>query len=414
MLSVNPRLRNLLNKCMLFHYRALKDNKVVTKKIEALNAQDVLAYLRNNGFLVLDVHKVDSRTLGSYLSVFNKASFGTIVNFTRQMAIILNAGLTLTDALEILKKQTKSNVFVKVIESIDKDIRGGSTFAGALKKYPEYFPNLYVSLVKSGEVSGKLNEIMAKLADNLEKKHEFQGKLKNSLIYPAVVILAMFAIMFIMMAFVLPKMLTLYKDFNVKLPASTKMLISVSEFSAAFWPLIIIAAIVIFILIRNFLSTKKGKYLVDSLTLKIPVIKGVIEMAALVDGTRTLSILTSAGVPILEGLEIVTESTDNMLYRDAFKNVLSRVEKGSSVGSAMQNEDIFPPILIQMTNVGEQTGHLDETMERISTYFESESSLAIKAMTSLIEPGILVFLGLGVGFLVLSLITPIYNLTSSF
>lgn len=396
---------------MRFTYKALKDNKLYEKKIEAESETAVLQFLKNSGYFPIEVRREDS---GQFSMMFNKVNFTDIVDFTRQLAIMLNAGLTLVDSFDILKKQTVKLALLKVIEDLDKEVRGGNSLSSALKKSPEHFSNLYISLVKSGEASGKLSEILLKLSDNLEKQREFQSKMTGALIYPLIVIIGMMVVMFIMITFVVPKLMGLYKDFNVELPITTKVLIAISSFSAQFWPIIILVIVSISFVMKQYLQTKQGKLAKDKLMLKIPILNRVVQIGALVDSTRTLAILISSGVSILDGLSIIIETTGNAIYQKSFENIYKQVEKGTSLGSAMMQEQIFPAILVQMTIVGEQTGHLDETLMRISKYFESESELAIKAMTTLIEPAILVFLGLGVGFLVMAVITPIYNLTSSF
>lgn len=398
---------------MKFQFKAVKGIGIFKKNIEAINKQEVVDYLKENGYVPIEIKRVGTHDY-PFLQFFNHVSFSSIVNFTRQLAIITTAGMTLTDALEILKKQSNKSTIASVIENIDKEIKGGSSFSFALKKYPQYFSKLYVSLIISGEASGKLSEIMTRLADDMEKKREFQGKMRNALIYPALIIAAMLGVMFIMVTFVIPKLLTLYTEFKADLPLPTKILIAVSNFSSTYWPFIIAAIVGLVISVKKIISSKKGKIMLDSFVLKIPVIKNVVEMASLVDATRTLSILTSSGVPILEGLEIVRDATTNEVYKNAFSSILKQVEKGVSLGTAMDNENIFPAILVQMTNVGEQTGHLDETMNRVSNFFDLESSLSVKAMTTLIEPAILLCLGLGVLFLVTAIISPIYNLTNSF
>lgn len=399
---------------MLFHYKALKNGKTISKTIEATNQDALLQYLKNNGYFPINIHESGAASGSIIEGFFNRVTFTDIVNLTRQLAIMLNAGLTLVDSFDILKKQITKSPLLSIIEDIDKEIRAGNSFSSSLKKYPQHFPHLYIALVKSGEASGKLNDILLKLSDNMEKTREFQGKIKGALIYPVVVISAMFVVMFIMITFVVPKLLDLYKDFAIDLPITTKILIAVSGFFSHFWPFIIVGTFLGLAGARSFLQTKQGKFLFDSNIIRMPVIGEIIKISALVDSTRTLSILIQSGVSILEGLNIIIDVTGNVIYQNAFKNVYKKVEKGSSIGEAMSREHIFPPILIQMTIVGEQTGHLDETLMRISRYFEMESELAVKAMTSLIEPAILVVLGVGVAFLVMSVITPIYNLTSSF
>lgn len=399
---------------MYFRYRALKKNKIISGKIEANSQNDVVEYLKANNLFPVEIKKYEVTGTPILGFILDRISFTDIVDLTRQLAIMLNAGLTLIDSFEIIKKQLTKVSLLKIIEDIDKEVRGGKSFSSALLKYPQYFSSLYISLVRAGETSGKLSEILLKLAENLEKEREFRGKIKGALIYPIVVIVAMVSVMFIMITFVIPQLLNLYKEFNIELPLPTKILIVVSSFSVRFWPFIIAGVFFGTAGLRRYFKTKAGKRVLDRLTLKTPIFGSVIKMSALVDSTRTLAILIGSGVSILDSLEIIIDTSSNIIYQDAFKSIYKQVEKGVSLGTAMEVENIFPPILVQMTTVGEQTGHLNDTLARISHYFEMESELAVKALTTMIEPLILVLLGLGVGFLVISVITPIYNLTSSF
>lgn len=397
---------------MQFIYKAIRNNKIIKGKIEGESEKKVIDYLKSQGLIVVSVNPVVSSSVYLFQTVLGKISFTDIVDFTRQLAIMLNAGLTLVDCFDILKKQITKPAFLKMILKIDEEVRAGNSFSNALKK-TGYFNNLYIALVRSGEKSGKLDQVLLKLADNLEKAREFRAKIKGALIYPIIIVLAMIGVMFIMVTFVVPRLLNLYKDFNLSLPITTQILILISEFLQKFWILIITSIFLGGYLFSRWQKTVSGKKTIDGLLLKIPMINKVIKMSSLVDSTRTLSILIGSGVPILEALEIVIETSDNLIFQQAFKNVFKKIEKGESLGKAFEEEEIFPPILVQMATVGEQTGHLDETLIRISRYFEMESTLAIKAMTTLIEPAILLFLGLGVFFLVSSVISPIYQLTTS-
>ena len=398
---------------MRFSYKAIKNDKIVTSGIEASTEIEVLNYLRKNAYTPISIRQ-NQPLFPQFNSIFNKVAFVDIVDFTRQLAIMLNAGLTLVECLAILEKQITKEGMVAVIRSIQKEILSGNTLSRALQKYPEHFSNLYIALVKSGEASGKMSDILLKLADNLEKQREFQSKIKGALTYPIVVFVGMIVIMFIMITFVMPKLLNLYKDFNIDLPLSTKILMAVSSFLVQFWPFMIAGGFIASRFIRNYLKTVRGKLLLDTIMLRLPIFGKVVSISSLVDSTRTLSILIGSGVSILDTLSIIIETTENSLYRNSFKNILKQVEKGVSLGDSFNNENLFPPILVQMVTVGEQTGHLDDTMMRISHYFDLEAETSIKTITTLIEPLILVVLGVGVGFLVISVITPIYNLTTSF
>ena len=394
---------------MLYEVIAIQNDRRVKKRFEAENERALMENLREMGLIPIKVRPLKK----GGISFLQRIGFNDIVDFTRQLAMMLNAGLSLVDGLDILKKQAYKEPLLKLYQEIDKDIRSGKSLSYALQKHPQYFKSVYIALIKAGEASGKLAEIMLRLADNLDREREFRGKLKGALIYPVIVIIAMLIVVFIMLTFVLPKLLDIYKDFNISLPWSTQLLISLSDFSRKYWIFILLYIFGIGFGIKKYLETERGKKVFDRFLLDLPVIGDVVAKSVLVESTRTLAILTSAGVSLLDSLSIIIDTTDNLIFKDAFKRVYESVKKGISMGEAMQNEEVFPPMLVQMVKVGENTGHLDETLSRIAKFFEMESELAIKAMTSLIEPVILIILAFGVGFLVLSVITPIYNLTGS-
>lgn len=398
---------------MLFTYKALDNNKITKGEMEAGSVNEVTEYLKNSGYFPVEIEEKKKSDYSFISNLIDRVSFSDITYMTRQFAIMLDAGLTLIDALEILVKQTQKAPFKKMLQDIDRTIRDGKNFSEALKKYPSYFSNFYISLVKSGEASGKLDTILLKLAEHLERQREFQAKIRNALIYPSVIISAMFIMIFIMFAFVMPQLLELYENFQVELPQSTKIVMAISNFTSQYWILIIVVVIVAIIAIKKFLATEKGKKIMDEQVLRIPVLGTVVKTAALVDATRTLSILIASGVPILEGFAIVTEVNENRVFKNAFGRVTKQVEKGSSIGTAMANEHVFPVSLVQMTIVGEQTGHLDETLLKISEYYQNESESAIKGMLTLIEPVILIVLGISIGLIVFAVLSPIFSLTSS-
>lgn len=399
---------------MEYSYKAIKDNKPVSGIFEADTQDKAMAYLRSSGLIILDLHEHAKPMTSSLTSMFSKVAFTDIVDMTRQLAIMLNSGLTIIDSLDILKRQASKPAYLKLIESIDSDVKAGTSFSSSLKKFPKQFNNLYIALVKAGEASGKLDEILVKLADTLEQERTFKSKIKGAMVYPAIVITAMGGVMFVMLTFVIPKLLEVYKEFNVKLPAATVFLIFISDLFANYWYIILISIAATIFLLKKAYASAAGRLIFDRIILRAPVISKVVKVAALVDTTRTLSILIAAGVSILESLDIITETTSNVIYQNALRRVRQIIEQGGTLGGALEDAKIFPPIFVQMTSVGEQTGHLDETLGHLAKYFESESEIAIKAMTTLIEPAILMVLGVGVMFVVVAVITPIFSLSSSF
>lgn len=398
---------------MKFVYKSLVNGAIVKKSIEADNRQKLVEYLKSHNYLIIDIQEQRPGLGDMVKKLFSRNNANDIVDFTRQLSMMFNAGLTIIDSLDILKKQETKPQMVTLINDIDENIRAGNSFSQTLLRHPKLFSNLYIALVRAGEASGKLDEILLKLADTMEKERQFKSKVKGALVYPVFIIVGMIIVMFIMMTFVIPKLLEMYKDFDAELPAATQLVINISSFFQHYWILLIALAALGNMLVARFVKTTRGKLWRDSMLLKLPVFSKIIKSATLVDATRTLSILIASGVAILDALDIVSQVTGNVVFQNAFKQIRAQVEKGETLGRAFQGTEIFPPILVQMATVGEQTGHIDETLQRVSAFFEFESEQAVKTMTTLIEPAILICLGLGVGFLVVSIILPIYNLTSS-
>ena len=398
---------------MLYQYKALQNNQKVNGEMEAGSEKEITEYLKSNGYFPVEINEKKKSQLTFLTSMFERVAFQDIVYMTRQFAIMLDAGLTLINSIDIIKKQVTKAPLKKMLEDIDRQLRDGKTFSQALTQFPGQFSHFYIALVRSGEASGKLDEILEKLAEHLEKQRAFKQIIRNALIYPIVIISAMGAMMFVMFSFVMPKLLSLYDSFDVELPQSTQVIMSISNFMEKNWIFVLLGIVGSIFGIIRFLKTNQGKTLYDKLIFKVPVMGNITRTSGLVDATRTLSILISSGVPILDGLVIVTDVNPNILFREAFARITRKVEKGMSVGSAMSNEPIFPESLTQMTIVGEQTGHLDVTLLKLAEYYQTESEIAVKGMLTLLEPMIIVVLGISVGFLVMAVITPIFSLTSS-
>ena len=399
---------------MEYAYKAIQKGKTVSGSIDAESEEKAISYLKSSNLTILSVKPKTTQVASTATSLFSRVKFGNIVDLTRQMSIMLTSGLTLIDSLDILKRQSDNPALLKLVQEIDTDVKAGLNLSDAIAKHPRLFSNLYISLVKAGEASGKLDEILKKLSDNLERQRTFKGKVKGAMIYPLIVVIAMLGVMFVMLSFVIPKLLGIYKELDIELPAPTLFLIALSDFFSAFWWLILIGIFALVVLFIRIYRSKSGKKTIDSFALRLPIINRIIKIAALVDTTRTLSILIASGVSILEALDIITETTSNVVYQEAFVKIKHSVERGETLGNSLDSVGIFPPILVQMTSVGESTGHLDETLGHLSDYFESESEIAVKALTTMIEPAILVVLGIGVGFVVISVITPIFSISSAF
>jgi len=399
-----------------FSYKAKdKQGNTVKGVVEAGSEQKAVNLLRKRGLLVLSLTSIEKQLgLENLLGKFKRVSFSDVATFTRQLSTMISAGLPLTDSLELLTTQFKNPALTKMLKEIADDIQGGSSLSKALKKYPKSFSQTYISLVNAGEASGNLNEILERLADNLEKLRATKGKLKSAMIYPVIIFIGMAVVVFIMMTVVVPKLTVLYEGMNLELPLSTKVLISVSSFFVKFWWLILISLAGGSVLFKSWQKTPIGRRMADSFILKTPIFGEVTKKMILVEFTRTLGVLVGAGVPILKGLNIIGAALDNVIFEEGIDEAAKGVEKGIPLGSLLSRNPIFPPILGQMVAVGEETGKVDETLFKISSYFEQEGDEAIKGLTTALEPIIMVMMGVGIGFVVLSIILPIYKLTSSF
>lgn len=396
-----------------FRFKARSDKGVLRKGVvEAQTKQSAAEVLRGQQLTIIEMHEVGAPGEG-LLSLGNKVKFDDIVNFTRQLSTMISAGLPLTDALSILQLQVQP-ALAKVIVEVLRNIEGGVTFADALANHPEAFSKVYVALVKAGEAAGVLDTILARLADNLEKQREFRAKTKGALIYPVIVLVGMVAVGIVMMVFVLPKLSVMYEDFDADLPLITKILIGMSSFLSQTWYLALAIAVAGFYALKSWKKTKAGALQLDQLKLKIPIFGKISLMVLMAEFTRTLALLASAGVALVEGLSIVKGVVDNRVISDALTVVGKDVEKGNSLAAALAKHEAFPMLVSQMVSVGEQTGKLDDVLNRVAGYFETESEHAIKNLSTAMEPVIMIMLGLGVGFMIIAIVVPIYNLTSTF
>ncbi len=399
----------------VFTYRAKsKEGKNMVGRVEAQKASDAARILRERGLVIIKLTPQRESLLSLLNRFTNRVTLADTAVFTRQFSTMITAGLPITDALLIIRSQSRSSL-KPVVAGILSDVEGGSSLAGALSKYPKVFLQVYIALVRAGEEGGVLDKVLARLADNLEAQREFTSKVKGAMIYPAIVVLGMLAVGAVMMIFVVPRLTGLYSEFQAELPFATRALISVSGLFTRFWWLAPVATAVLIWGLARFAATSTGRTRIDNWKLKLPVFGTLQKQIILTEFTRTLGLLVGAGISILEGLRIVSGVVGNVIISDALGRASTQVEKGFSLAYALSREgEVFPPMLFQMIAVGEETGKLDETLLKISRVFEQESEQAVRGLTSAIEPLIMIVLGIGVAFLVIAIIMPIYNLTSQF
>jgi type IV pilus assembly protein PilC len=396
-----------------YKYKAKNDKgELVEGEVEASTETHAAKLIRHEGLVVISIFPKSNFSLNVLKKFSDRITLGDVTTFTRQFATMINSGLPLTEALLILRSQAKGSM-QKIVAQILSDVEEGEALSATMAKHPQAFSKTYIALIKSGEVGGVMDEVLVRLADNMERQEEFRGKVKGALIYPIVILFGMVGVALVMTIFVIPRLTTLYEQFDANLPISTKILIGFSKMTTTFWPLMLLgfgAAIYGF---KLYHATPEGRKMIDDLIFKLPLIGDLQRQIVLADLTRTLSLMVGSGVSIIESITISSEVVGNTVVSDALKDVNKMVEKGFPIAfSFSRHPEAFPFILSQMVAVGEETGKIDEVLAKISHVFEVESDQKLKALTAAVEPAILIVLGVGVAFLVISIIMPIYNLTT--
>ncbi len=382
-------------------------------EVETADAHEASRLLQRKKLIVISITQVYGDRQHFWDRYLNKVSFTDVVVMTRQLSTMISAGLILSEAIDILVDQQANKQFKKELQEVSNDVKGGLDFASALEKHKDIFPDLYINLIRAGEASGKLDIILLQLADNLDKQREFQSKVRGAMIYPIVIMVLMTVVMSVMIFFVIPKLTSLYTQSNLELPLPTKILLAFTGFVTSYWWIVLLLIIGFVYLFRKWYKTAKGRLTFDTYILKTPILGRIINLVVLTNFTRTFALLAGAGIPILDIIKVVSNVVGNAAYKEALDTSYRGVERGLTLSNQILGSNLFPKIVGQMIRTGEETGKLDEVLLKLSMYFESEADTSLKNITTLIEPIILVVLGVGVGFLVLSVILPIYKLTTS-
>lgn len=393
----------------LLYRAANQQGKVVNGIIDAKDINEAAIYLRKQQFTPIKI--VPQGAKSSILSMLNKKSANSeIVFFTRQLSSMLNSGLTIMQAMSILKNQVQNPAMAEVINGMISSIEEGKSLSAALAQYPKVFTSVYISLIKAAESSGLLDKILSRLADNLEKAEKMKSLIRGALMYPIIIIVMMVGVMGVMMIFVVPQLSVLYENLDIALPLPTQIVIGISNLTIKFWPFLIVGVFGLIFYLKRWRKTPTGRRITDALLLKLPVFGKLISQSAMVEFSRTFGLLVGTGTLVVESLNQSADVVGNIEYKQAILNVSQKVEKGVTIGDAMMSDPLFPPLIVEMVKIGEQTGKLDDSLMRVSEYFEREVEETIKGLTTAMEPAIMVLLAVGVGFLIISIITPIYNL----
>lgn len=396
------------------YFRYLAKNKhqeTVKGKVEAKSPHQAAMLLQDRQLVVISIRQINT---GGLQLVESKPGFKDIVNLTQQLSTMINAGLSLAEALNILQQQLAKPTMFKLVSDLIKEIEGGNSFADALAKHPDVFSPTYIQLVKAGEIGGVLDEVMLRLADTLERNKKLRAKIKGAMIYPMFIIIAIVVAMGAMMIFVVPQMEGLYADLGVELPGPTQVVVAISRFLIGFWWLVGGVVAGLYFAFRSWTKTPAGRKAFDGFLNELPVFGDLREKMILTEFARTMSLLLGAGVHLVQSLMIVGTALPSVNYQAVIHYIADQVEKGAGLSQSIEVSGKFPTILPQMISVGEETGRIDEVLGKLAKYFDAETQEAVKSLTSLMEPLIMIVLGVGVGFMIVAIILPIYSLTSAF
>jgi type IV pilus assembly protein PilC len=379
-------------------------------EIEAETRDVAIAILRQQHVIVTAI-KPKPKEL-SLPGFGGKVSEKDLVLFTRQFSTMIDAGLPLVQCLDILSKQTENKIFAKTIVEIKKEVEAGATFADALRKYPKIFDDLYVNLVQAGEIGGVLETTFARLAGYIEKARSLKGKVKSAMVYPSAIIFVAVSVVIFLMIFVIPVFAQMFQDFGGTLPWPTQFVIGASNFVKGYIlfaiPLLIIAAFGF----KQYYRTNAGKRNVHRTMLKVPIFGPLMQKAAIARFSRTLSTLLGSGVPIIDSLDITARTAGNKVLEEAVLGSIGSIKEGQTLATPLAKHPVFPTMVVQMVEIGDVTGELDSMLSKIADFYEEEVDRAVEALTAMLEPMMMVFLGIVLGFIIVAMYLPIFKMGS--
>lgn len=396
----------------VFNYtaRPATGGEIQTGEIELPTKEEVFAYLARQRMIPVSVREKERQIT---LQIGTGISTRDIVIFTRQFATMINSGLPLVQSLDILAQQTENQNLQKVIRSVLYDVESGNTLADSMRKHPKVFTNLYVNMVAAGEAGGILDTILLRLATFLEKNDALARKIKGAMIYPGVIMTVAVGAVFILLYFVIPTFQQMFASAGIPLPLPTRIVIGMSAALQAYWWALLGGIVVGGFLLRAFYKTDQGELFMDSLLLRFPILGDLQRKAAVARFTRTLGTLVSSGVSILEGLEITAKTAGNRVIHDAVMGSRASIAGGETIAAPLKESGVFPPMVVQMINVGEQTGGLDEMLSKIADFYDEEVDAAVDALLSAMEPVMIVFLGTIVGGMIVAMYLPIFDMINA-
>lgn len=387
-----------------------QSNKVVKGKISADNQMAAANILNSKDLFPIKIVPASSNNLLGSISLFNKVKAKDRVIFTRQLATLVKAGLPITQALATAIAQVGDKNFKSTLEKISASVEGGTSLADSFAQYPQIFNHVYVSLVHAGEESGTLDDTLQRLADQQEKEQQIISKIRGALVYPAIVLATIIAVLGFMLVSVTPQIEGLYKELDKDLPIITQVTLAISKFSIQYWWLLLILLIAAIFGMRAYFNTPKGRKVWDKFKMNVPIFGMLFRKMYMARFCRTLGSLVNSGVPLLQALQISGDAINNVVLNEIVRKATGEVKTGKSLSSALKKNEYFLPLVSQMIKVGEDSGTLGEMLDKVASFYEDEVDQAVKNLSTIIEPVLMIVLGIMVAFIIIAILYPIYSL----
>ncbi len=398
-----------------FEYKAIdQGGETLTGIVVAASENTAYAMLKDRNLVIVNLKaRRQLKIFSGTLAIFKRVKAKEMVVFARQLSVMISASVPLVRALKVLVRQTENVRFKSIISELADDVDGGAKLSQSMSKYPDVFSNFFVQMVRSAETTGRLDEILSYLADQTEKDYDLISRVKGALIYPIFIVSALIVVGSAMMIFVMPQLLSILSESKVQLPVTTRALIAISDFMRGYWWAILFVIIGLFVGYRAYRRTAHGKQITDVVKLRLPIFGNVFNKIYLNRFSRSLSTLITSGVPITHSLEIVSDVVGNTVYKNLTIQTKKQVEAGNSISSVFIKSKIVPLMLPQMMSIGEQSGKLDVVLDKVADFYGREVTNLLSNLVNLIEPIILILMGIAVGVLVSAILLPIYNLSSA-
>lgn len=397
-----------------FQYKIITpEGKEKKGTLEAKSAEQATMILKGQKNIVLEVQEASLMTRDLSFSFGGKVSARDYSIFCRQFVSIINAGVSIISALEMMKDQTENKTLKKALQGVHEDVSKGESMASAMKKRSKVFPSMLCNMVEAGEASGSMEVAFERMAVQFEKENKLNQAVKKALIYPLVLIVVMLGVLVLMMVWVIPNFMGMFADLGTDLPPITQFVVDMSDFVIAKWWLILIVAVAAFVLFKLYAATPSGKFVIGGLKLKIPALGPLQKKSECARLGRTLCTLLGAGVPMIDAIEITARSMENVHYKKALMDAKEQVMRGVPLSRPLKTCGLFPPMVIHMVSIGEETGNIESMLENVANYYEDDVQVATEQVMALMEPAIIVVMALMVGFMILAIMQPMMTLYES-